>query len=67
MDLCLNVCVFAGRLYRQLYSPLGLSVGPGEDVVLAVEVHDPVLQVKLPLVPGITIKTFSAFLQFLYT
>ena len=33
-------------------SPFGLSVGPLEDVVSAVEVHDPVLQVELPFVPG---------------
>lgn len=32
--------------------PLGFTVGPLEDVVAAVEVHDPVLEVELPLVPG---------------
>jgi hypothetical protein len=33
-------------------SPLCLPVGSLEDVVPAVEVHDSVLEMKFPLVPG---------------
>ncbi len=33
-------------------SPLGFAGGPLEDVVASVEVHDPVLELELPLVSG---------------
>ena len=33
-------------------SPLGFAGGPLEDIVASVEVHDPVLELELPLVPG---------------